>query len=438
MKVAIIGTGYVGLVSGTCLANIGHDVLCIDNNKDKIDTLLAGEIPIYEPGLEELVKKNTAKGRLSFSTDIKDAVKTCEVIFVAVSTPPRPDGSADLCYVEAVAKEIAENMEDYLIVVSKSTVPVETGKWIKRTIEKYAPKGVDYDVASNPEFLREGKAIDDFSNPDRIVIGVESEKAKEKMLELYAPLKNKTTILVTNIESAELIKHASNSFLAMKISYINAVANVCERTKADIKEVALGMGLDKRIGEHFLEAGAGFGGSCFPKDLSAFISISENLGYGFDLLREVQKINEKQFRIIADKVRNAVWNLKGKTIGVLGLAFKPDTDDMRNAPAIPIIKQLIEEEASVKAFDPVAQKNAEKVLPESVRYCADPYETVAECDVILVMTDWQVFKDLNMEKIKGLLLDPATLIDARNIYDPAEMKQLGFNYTGVGRGIERE
>ncbi len=433
MKVAVVGTGYVGLVTGACLSEIGHEVLCIDNNEEKIKVLKEGGIPIYEPGLDELVKRNINENRLLFSTDIKEGVSKCEIIFVAVSTPPLPDGSADLCYVEAVSKEIAECMTDYKLVVSKSTVPVETSRWIKKTIEKYAPSGVEYDVASNPEFLREGKAIEDFSKPDRVVVGVESERARDLMLKLYEPLKDKTEILVTNIASAELIKHASNSFLALKISYINAVANICEKTDADIKEVARGMGLDKRIGSAFLEAGVGFGGSCFPKDLSAFISISEKLGYDFNILKEVQTVNENQFKLIVEKVRNAVWNLRGKTIGVWGLAFKPDTDDMRNAPSIDIISQLIKEGANVKAFDPVARENAEKILPGEVKYSDDMYEVAKNSDALLILTDWQIFKDVDIEKLKKELTDPPTVIDGRNIFDPVQMKEAGINYTGVGR-----
>ncbi|MGM0567978.1 MAG: UDP-glucose dehydrogenase family protein, partial [Elusimicrobiota bacterium] len=340
MKTAIVGTGYVGLVSGTCFAQMGHEVICIDNNENKIKTLKEGKIPIYEPGLKELVEKNVSRGRLSFSTSVKEGLKKSDIIFVAVNTPPRPDGSADLCYVEAVSKEIAENLPGYRVIVSKSTVPVETGKWIKRTLERYSPEGARYDVASNPEFLREGKAVNDFLYPDRVVIGVESERAKEMMLELYAPIKDRTEILVTCVESSEIIKHASNSFLAMKISYINAIANICERTQADVKEVARGMGLDKRIGNTFLEPGPGFGGSCFPKDLSAFIDISRKLGYDFNLLKEVEKINALQKKGIVEKCKNVLWNLREKKIAVLGLAFKADTDDMRNAPSIDIIKQL--------------------------------------------------------------------------------------------------
>ncbi len=433
MKVAIVGTGYVGLVSGACFAQLGHEVLCIDNNEEKIKILKNGGIPIYEPGLNELVSENVRKGRLSFSTNLKEGISKCEIIFVAVNTPPLPDGSADLCYVEAVSREIAENLTDYCIIVSKSTVPVETGIWIKKTVEKYSSKEVEYDIASNPEFLREGKAIDDFMNPDRVVIGVESKKAAEKMLELYEPLKDKTEIIVTSIESAELIKHASNSFLAIKISYINAVANICERTNADIVEVARGMGLDERIGRHFLDAGAGFGGSCFPKDLSAFIRISEKLGYDFSLLKEVQKINDNQFNNMVEKVRKALWNIKGKTVGVLGLAFKPDTDDMRNAPSVEIINRLLKEGASVKAYDPVALDNAKKLLPDTVKYCSDAYETAIESDVLLILTDWTEFKTMDMERIKNKLTSPPTVVDGRNIFEPEEMKKMGINYQGVGR-----
>ncbi|MGM0441160.1 MAG: UDP-glucose dehydrogenase family protein [Elusimicrobiota bacterium] len=433
MKVAIVGTGYVGLVTGTCLAELGHQVICIDNNAKKIKTLKNNQIPIYEPGLEELVRKNVEKNKLSFSTSIEEGIDTSEIIFVAVHTPPLPDGSANLCYVEDVSREIAEYMTDYRIIVSKSTVPVETGKWIKRTIEKYAGEGVEYDVASNPEFLREGKAVDDFLNPDRIVIGIESQKAKEKMLKLYEPLAEKTDILTTNIASAELIKHASNSFLAMKISYINAVANICEKTNADVKEVARGMGLDKRIGNQFLEAGVGFGGSCFPKDLSAFIRISENLGYDFNMLKEVQKINENQKALIMEKIRENLWNLSNKKVGVLGLAFKPETDDMRNAPSIDIIKQLVRENASVNAYDPQAVKNAQRILPGAVNYCDNIYETAQDCELLLILTGWDEIKNMNIEKIKDKLIDPPTIVDGRNIFDPDLMHKKGIRYSGVGR-----
>ncbi len=435
MNIAVIGTGYVGLVSGTCFAELGHNVICIDNNEKKIGMLKAGEMPIYEPGLKELVEDNVNRSRLSFSTNLREAIDSCEVLFVAVNTPPLPDGSADLCYVEAVSREIAENIKDYRLVVSKSTVPVETGMWIRKTMKKYSREGVDYDVASNPEFLREGKAVYDFLNPDRVVLGVETERAKKTMLELYAPLSEKTEILVTNIESSELIKHASNSFLALKISYINAVANICEKTSADIKEVARGMGLDKRIGESFLEAGAGFGGSCFPKDLSAFIKISEKLGYDFKLLKEVKRINAAQKELIIRKTKDALWNLRGKKIGVLGLSFKPETDDMRNAPSIDIIKKIHEEGALVKAYDPQAMENAKKLLPAGVKFCDGPYETAKDSDLLIALTDWEEFKRLDMSRIKSLLVNPATLVDGRNMFDPCSIKKEGINYFGIGRCV---
>ncbi len=433
MKTAIVGTGYVGLVSGTCFAELGHEVICVDNNEEKIKVLREGGIPIYEPELKELVEKNVKAGKLSFSTDIKEALKKSDVIFVAVNTPPLPDGSADLCYVEDVSKEIAQNLPGYRVIVSKSTVPVETGKWIKKTIDRYAPDGAEYDVASNPEFLREGKAVYDFLNPDRVVIGVESDRAKEKMLELYKPLKDKTEILVTNIESAELIKHASNSFLAMKISYINAIAKICERTEADVEEVARGMGLDERIGKHFLQAGAGFGGSCFPKDLSAFIDIAGKLGYDFSLLKEVEKINAAQKKGMVEKCKSMLWNLNGKKIAVLGLAFKPDTDDMRNAPSIDIINDLLQEGALLRACDPQASENAKKILPDSVTYCADAYEAAQGCDLLLIITDWEEYQQMDLGRIKKALNDPPSIVDGRNVFEPGEMKKRGFNYTGVGR-----
>ncbi len=432
MKVAVVGAGYVGLVSGTCFADMGHEVICIDNDRDKIRTLESGGVPIYEPGLGELIDENVKAGRLKFSDSVKEGVSSSEIIFVAVNTPPLPDGSADLCYVEAVSREIAENLDSYRLIVSKSTVPVETGTWIKRTVEKYSPEGAEYDIASNPEFLREGVAVKDFLHPDRVVIGVESRKAADKMKELYAPISERTEILITSIESSELIKHASNSFLALKISYINAVAGICERTGADIREVARGMGLDKRIGGSFLNAGAGFGGSCFPKDLSAFIKISEKLGYNFSLLKEVQRINEYQRGLMVEKARNSLWNLRGKTIGVLGLAFKPDTDDMRNAPSIDIIRKMIEEGAVVKACDPKAVPNARKILPGDIKYCDGPYDTAEGADLLMIITDWDEYKNMDLEIIRDKLASPPTIIDGRNIFEPEAMKELGINYTGVG------
>ncbi|MEE9316391.1 MAG: UDP-glucose/GDP-mannose dehydrogenase family protein, partial [bacterium] len=345
-KVSIIGTGHVGLVTGACLAELGNRVICVDNNEEKIASLNRGEMPIYELGLEELVKRNVRTGRLSFTTSIKEGINNSEIIFIAVNTPPKPDGEADLCFVEAVSREIAQTMEGYKIIVEKSTVPVETGKWISRTVKLNNKKNISFDIVSNPEFLREGSAVYDTMHPDRIVLGVGSKKAERIMRELYQSFN--APIIVTDIESAEIIKHASNSFLAMKVSYINSIANICEKAGANIKKVAEGIGCDKRIGRDFLNAGVGFGGACLPKDLKAFVGITQKLGYDFELLKIVEKINHQQRELLVSKVRDAVWNIKDKTIGILGLAFKPNTDDMRKAPSIEIIQMLQKEEAKIK------------------------------------------------------------------------------------------
>lgn len=428
-KVSIIGTGHVGLVTGACLAEMGNRVICVDNNVEKIAALNRGEMPIYEPGLEELVKKNVRGGRLSFTTSIKEGVDKSEIIFIAVNTPPKPDGEADLCYVEAVSREVAQTMKGYKIIVEKSTVPVETGKWISRTVKLNNKKNTNFDVVSNPEFLREGSAVYDTMHPDRIVLGVGSKKAERIMRELYQPLD--APIIVTDIESAEIIKHASNSFLAMKISYINSIANVCEKAGADIKKVAEGIGCDKRIGRDFLNAGVGFGGACLPKDLQAFVGITQKLGYDFELLKVVEKINHQQRELLASKVRDAVWNIKDKTIGILGLAFKPNTDDMRNAPSIDIIQMLQREEAKIKAYDPVAIPVARGILKE-VTYCEDSYETANGCDALVILTEWEEFKKLDLKKIKRLMKAPI-IVDGRNIFEPEKMKSLGFIYKSIGR-----
>ncbi len=429
MKIAVIGAGYVGLVSGTCLSELGHTVNCVDQVKEKINKLKKGIIPIYEPGLEDLIKKNVKKGRLIFSTNTKEAVKGASVVFICVNTPPKPGGEADLTYVEAVAGEIAKIMSGYLVIVDKSTVPVGTGEWIRRTIKNYHRKNIDFDVVSNPEFLREGSAINDFLKPDRVVIGVESKRAEAVMLEVYRKLKAR--VIVTDVKSAEIIKHACNSFLATKISYINAIANICELTGADVSEVARGMGLDERIGKKFLKAGLGFGGSCFPKDLSAFITISDNLGYDFSLLKEVQKINRLQRELFIKKIKEIVWNIKGKSIGVLGLAFKPDTDDMRNAPSIDIIGQLQKEGALVKAYDPVAMEKAKEIF-KGIKYCKNPYETARGCDALIILTEWEEFKSLDLKRIKKLLKIPV-IIDGRNMYEPEKVRKMGFTYKSIGR-----
>ena len=431
MKIAVIGAGYVGLVTAACLADLGNDVICNDIDSKKISKLNRGVIPIYEPGLDDLIKRNRREKRIRFTTNLRSTVESSEVIFIAVGTPPKESGEADLTHIEAVARDIARYMRSYHLVVEKSTTPVETGVWIKKTLESYARKGVKFDVASNPEFLREGSAIGDFMHPDRIIIGVESKKAEAILTELYRPLGSE--IIVTNINSAEIIKHASNSFLATKISFINAVANICEKSGADVEEVARGMGLDKRIGRSFLDAGIGFGGFCFPKDIEAFIHISEKLGYNFELLKSVKRINEAQRLLLVKKVEKAVWNIKGKTIGVLGLAFKPNTDDMRFAPSSTIIEKLKQEGAHIRAYDPQSMARARQ-LPEfkGVRFCKDPYEAVKGADCALIVTEWNEFKELDLKKIKKLMCQPV-IVDGRNIYEPKKMRELGFKYNCIGR-----
>jgi len=435
MNLAVIGSGYVGLVTGACFADLGNRVICVDNDRGKIAQLRAGKIPIYEPGLPEMVERNVKGGRLSFTTEIAEAVDASTVIFIAVGTPPKESGEADLSAVEQVAARVAERMKDYKLVVGKSTVPVQTGSWLKRTMALHAPNDVPFDVASNPEFLREGTAIQDFLQPDRVVIGVESERAGNLLKELFAPLK--APLLVTDIQSAELIKHASNSFLAMKISFANALSVICEACGADIQQVAEGIGMDKRIGRSFLDAGAGFGGFCFPKDLQAFIRIAQELGYDFKLLREVYEINEQQKQRVVKKIKDGVWNLKGKTIALFGLAFKPNTDDMRFAPSLDIIKALLSEEALIRAYDPVAMEKAKQVLGEAIQYASNAYEAVRNAHAVVVVTEWPEFKQLDWAKIKGLMKTPI-LVDARNCLDRDSMTKLGFLYQGIGRPLPRK
>ncbi|RKY42862.1 MAG: UDP-glucose 6-dehydrogenase [Candidatus Makaraimicrobium thalassicum] len=430
MKLTIIGAGYVGLVTGTCFADLGNEVICADNNGEKVELLNRGGIPIYEPGLEELVKKNRKNGRLSFSTDIKEAIRDADIIFICVGTPSRSDGSADLTGIEKVSRIIAESIDSYKLVVEKSTVPVETGEWVKKTIETFKKHGCEFDVASNPEFLREGSAIEDFMSPDRVVIGVESKKAEEMLRQLYEPLDTK--IVVTNIKGAEIIKHASNSFLATKISFINAVSNICEKAGADINTVAEAIGLDFRINRHFIKAGIGFGGSCFPKDLKAFIHISENLGYSFDMLKEVEKINETQKELMVRKAAKTLWNLPDKVIGVWGLAFKPNTDDIRSAPSVDIIKRLLAERAKIKVFDPAAMENTRAEFGDRIVYCRDVYEAARDSDCVILMTEWNEFKEIDWHRLKGVMRQPV-ILDGRNIYDPGKLKEMGFRYEGIGR-----
>ncbi|KPK98948.1 MAG: UDP-glucose 6-dehydrogenase [Omnitrophica WOR_2 bacterium SM23_72] len=430
MKISVIGSGYVGLVTGACLAELGNFVICVDNNVKKIASLKKGICPIYEPGLKELIKNNLKKKRLKFSSSVKEAVQKTEVIFIAVGTPSLENGEADLTGIENVARTIAQNMESYRLIVEKSTVPVETGEWVKHTITTYIRSKVKFDVASNPEFLREGQAINDFMHPDRIVVGVESKKAKDILSALYKPLK--AHLIVTSIKSAELIKHASNAFLATKISFINALARICDEVGADVEEVARGMGLDKRIGRAFLNAGLGYGGSCFPKDLDAFITITQKLGYDFELLKVVKDINEEQKSFMLRKMKDKLWIIKGKTIGVLGLSFKPDTDDIRNAPSLDIIHSLQQEGAKIKAYDPQAMDKA-RLLLKDVIFCKDPYEACKASDCLLVVTEWNEFKELDFARVKRLLKRPL-IFDGRNMYDPQSLKKMGFTYISVGRG----
>ena len=429
MKITVVGGGYVGLVTAACLAELGNDVICVDIDEEKIRKLNNDVMPIYEPGVEELAKRNRKEKRLVFTTDLKDAIKKSEIIFICVGTPPKENGDADLSYVENVARTIADVMDSYKLIVDKSTVPVQTGEKVARTIKSYNRHKVEFDVISNPEFLREGSAVSDFMHPDRIVIGCESEKAKDIMGKLYAPLKS--PILYTDIKSAEIIKHASNSFLATKISFINAVANICELAGADVEKVAEGMGMDKRIGSQFLNAGIGYGGFCFPKDAEAFIRIAEKLGYDFRLLKATQEINQFQKEHFVKKVEKALWVVKNKNIGILGLAFKPNTDDMRFAPSVDIIEALQREGAKIKAYDPEAMEKARQVL-KNIEYCNNPYDAAKDADALLILTEWNEFKELDMNKIKSLMRHHL-ILDGRNIYNPEDMKKEGFTYISIGR-----
>lgn len=429
MKLTIIGTGYVGLVTGTCFAEVGHHVVCVDNDAAKVQRLQAGGIPIYEPGLEELVQKNVAAGRLSFTQSTAEGVARSDIIFIAVPTPPQPDGSVDMSFIEKVAREIASAMNAYKIVVDKSTVPVKTGDKVAETIKRYSKSKVEFDVVSNPEFLREGFAVGDLMKPDRIVVGVRSARPVAALREVYAPFN--APIIVTDINSAELIKHASNSFLALKISYINAVSVLCEATGANVQEVANGMGLDERIGRRFLNAGIGFGGSCFPKDLSAFIKIAEQEGYDFRLLKEVQRINAGQMDRFVKKIVDTLWVLKDKTLGVLGLAFKQNTDDVRSSPALELCQRLLKEGARLRVHDPKAMEKARAILPE-VTYVQDMNEVAEGCDALVVATEWEEFKKLDLARAQKALTHPI-LFDGRNLFDREELEKLGWIYKSIGR-----
>ena len=432
MNIAVIGTGYVGLVTGAGLADFGNDVICCDIDPKKIDALNNEQIPIYEPGLDKIVSRNVSEGRLRFTTDLGDAIQRSRAIFIAVGTPPKQDGSANLQYVEQVANTIAQHMNGPKLVITKSTVPIGTGRMIEGILEK-AGNGQKGSVVSNPEFLREGSAIEDFLKPDRVVIGASDDESISLMKEIYAPLHSlEIPFVVTNVESAELIKYAANGFLATKISFINEVAQICERVGADVQDVALGMGLDTRIGPKFLQAGPGFGGSCFPKDSSAMATIARAYGYPFQIMEAVLRVNDDiKARMVTKVVEALNGEVKGKTIGILGLAFKPDTDDMRDSPAIPVIKGLQALGARIQAYDPQSMENSRSIF-ENVQYCDDAYGTAEGADAIVLATEWNAFRALNFERIKAAMKEP-NLIDLRNVYDPQRMKALGFYYSSVGR-----
>ena len=433
MKIGIIGTGYVGMVTAVGLAELGHDVVGTDVVPEKIEKASQGIASIYEPGLEDLLKSNLERGNLSFSPDLIQTILSSNVLFVCVNTPQREDGSANMSYVESVSRDIAQNLNDYKLIVEKSTVPVQTSSWIKRTINLNKKKDVGFDVASNPEFLREGTAVSDFMNPDRVIIGVETDRARDILVEIYKKFEDR--ILITNIDTAELIKHASNSFLAMKISFINLMANLCEKTDADVEFVAQGMGLDSRIGPLFLRAGLGYGGSCFPKDVRALIKIGEDLGINLDLLKEVDGINTDRMKVFVDKIKKALWILKDKKIAILGLAFKPQTDDIRNAPSINLIRALLDEGAQLVLYDPQAMENMKEIFeerPPSIQYASSPYEAAANANALLIVTEWDEFKNLNLKKVKEVLANPI-IVDGRNLYDPENVRALGFEYYSIGR-----
>jgi len=428
-QICVIGVGYVGLVTGACFADLGNRVIALDINEQRIQGLKKGLMPIYEPGLEELVKRNVKAGRLSFTTSYPEALEGTEFAFIAVGTPSAVNGEADLQYVAAAARSIAENTTAPLVIINKSTVPIGTGDWVADIVTKYQPKPVDFAVVSCPEFLREGSAIGDFISPHRTVIGSLHREAAEKVAQLHLPLR--APILITDLRTAEMIKYASNAFLATKISFINEVADICEALGADVKEVAAGMGYDKRIGSAMLDAGLGWGGSCFPKDVKALAFMAEEQGLNPRILHSVMEVNYDRRKEVVKHVEALLSGLKGKTIGLLGLAFKPNTDDMREAASIDIVAGFIQAGAMVRAFDPVAMEVARGLLP-AVEMYADPYEMAKGCDALVVVTEWNEFKQLDLERVKGLLKQPV-IFDGRNIYDPARMKALGFTYRGLGR-----
>jgi UDPglucose 6-dehydrogenase len=435
MDISIIGSGYVGLVTGACFADVGHHVICVDNDAEKVKQLKAGEIPIYEPGLEEIIHRNVSARRLHFTGNIQEAVERSQIIFIAVPTPPLPDGDVDLSFVEKVAREIADVLTDYRVIVDKSTVPVKTGEKVAESIKRYNRHGAKFDVVSNPEFLREGCAVADLMHPDRIVIGAQSEQAIDLMKKVYEPFM--APILVTDISSAELIKHCANSFLALKISYINAVSAICEASGADVEKVADGIGMDHRIGRDFLNAGVGYGGSCFPKDIAAFIAISEQLGTPFALLKEVQRINEGQKARFLKTIRETLWVLREKRIAVWGLTFKPDTDDVRSSVAIELVEQLLREGAQVVAYDPKGMHKARGIKAiADAEFASSALEAVTDAEALIIATDWNEFANVDLTVLKEKMRTPI-VFDGRNLLDPKTMRQFGFHYYSIGRAPVR-
>ncbi|MFH0845009.1 MAG: UDP-glucose/GDP-mannose dehydrogenase family protein [Pseudomonadota bacterium] len=436
MNICVVGVGYVGLVTGTCFAEFANHVVCVDKDEEKIDSLRKGDIPIFEPGLEEMVRRNQSAGRLHFTTDVAEAVEKSLAIIIAVGTPSDSRGSANLEYVYQVAETIGKLMTGYKIIITKSTVPVGTGKEIEVIIRKNQSKGIPFDVVSNPEFLREGSAIEDFMRPNRVIIGTNSEQAIAIMKDLYSPLYLiETPIVITNVETAEMIKYASNAFLATKISFINEMANICELVGADVHLVARGMGLDARIGSKFLHPGPGFGGSCFPKDTRAIAKLAESVGYRFRIVESVIDVNENQYLRMVQKIENTLGDLRGKRLGILGLTFKPNTDDIRESPAVKIIPVLIEKGALISAYDPAGME-ASRLILGNITYAKDMYEAARDADALIIITEWNEFRFLDWDKIKGLLRSPM-VIDLRNIYEPRKMKAKGFKYTSVGRAYEQ-
>lgn len=435
MKIIVVGTGYVGLVTGACLADVGISVTCVDINQEKIKALKNGEIPIYEPGLDKIVERNIKAQRLNFTTHLSENIQDANAIFIAVGTPPDKEGNADLQYVKAVAKEIGENMQDYLVVVTKSTVPVGTSQLIKKTIEEQLEKRnspIEFDVASNPEFLKEGAAIDDFMKPDRVVIGVENDRAKKMLEKIYKPFQlNGYRIIYMDVTSAELTKYTANAMLATRISFMNDIANICEKVGANINQIRAGIGADPRIGKKFLYAGLGYGGSCFPKDVKALIKTGEELNHPLRILQAVDDVNQDQKQVLFHKISKAFKNLKGKTIAVWGLSFKPNTDDLREAPAIDLIHDLVKSGVRVRAVDPVAAHEAKKILPPEVEYCEDVYTSAQGADAIALVTEWNQFRFPNWGKLKKMM-NGSHIFDGRNIYDLELIESKGFTYHGIG------